>query len=130
MELTVEFYELGEKVRKMKKTNFDLYLEEQMRNPDFAERFERAGEAWDVAMQIASLRRRAGLSQNELARKLRTSQQNISRLESPAYEGHSLATLRRVAKALGATVRVTIEANTGAATISEPTTPYKVRRSE
>src|SRR5215212_9770602 len=92
----------------MSKTNFDLFLEEQLKDPDFAERFERAGEAWDVALQIAALREKAGLSQKDLARKLKTSQQNISRLESPAYEGHSLAMLRRVARVLGATLRVTI----------------------
>ena len=40
----------------MKKTNFDLHLEEQLRDPDFAERFKRAGEAWDVALQISALR--------------------------------------------------------------------------
>ena len=92
----------------MKKTNFDLYLEEQLKDPDFAERFEKAGEAWDVALQIAALREKAGLSQRDLARKLRTSQQNISRLESPTYEGHSLTMLRRVAEVLGVTVRVTL----------------------
>jgi hypothetical protein len=26
-------------------TNFDSYLEEQLKDPDFAERFEKAGEA-------------------------------------------------------------------------------------
>ncbi len=93
----------------MKKTNFDLYLEEQLKDPVFAERFERAGEAWDVALQIAALREKAGLSQKELAHKLRTSQQNISRLESTGYEGHSLSMLRRVAKALHARVRLVIE---------------------
>jgi DNA-binding XRE family transcriptional regulator len=77
----------------MKKTNFDLYLEEQLKDPDFAERFERAGEAWDVVLQLAALREKAGLSQKDLARKLHTSQQNISRLESPSYEGHSLTIL-------------------------------------
>src|SRR5256885_17136660 len=92
----------------MKKTNFDLYLEEQLNDPDFGERFERAGEAWDVALQLAALRQKAGLSQKDLARKLKTSQQNISRLESPSYEGHSLTMLRRVAEVLGATIRVTI----------------------
>ena len=92
----------------MKKTNFDRYLEEQLKDPAFAERFEKAGEAWDVALQIAALRQRAGLSQKQLARKLRTSQQNVSRLESPSYEGHSLTMLRRVAEVLGATIRVTI----------------------
>src|SRR6516225_2260003 len=114
----------------MKKTNFDLYLEEQLKDPDFAERFEKAGEAWDVALQIAALRQKAGLSQKDLARKLKTSQQNISRLESPSYEGHSLSTLRRVAEALGATVRVTFESPhpSGVANLSEPATPYKTRK--
>lgn len=95
----------------MKKTNFDLYLEEQLKDPGFAERFERAGEAWDVALQIAALRTKAGLSQKELAQKMHTSQQQISRLESPNYEGHSLSMLRRVAKVLSARVRVVIETN-------------------
>ena len=40
----------------MKKTNFDRYLEEQLENPAFAARFERAGEAWDVTLQIIALR--------------------------------------------------------------------------
>jgi len=33
-----------------------------------------------------------------------TSQQQISRLESTSYEGHSLSMLRRVAEVLGTTV--------------------------
>ncbi|WP_337286471.1 helix-turn-helix transcriptional regulator [Candidatus Methylomirabilis sp.] len=93
----------------MKKTNFDRYLEEQLQDPAFAARFERAGEAWDVALQISALRRQAGLSQKDLAKLLKTSQQQISRLESPGYEGHTLATLRRVAEALHARVRVMFE---------------------
>jgi transcriptional regulator with XRE-family HTH domain len=93
----------------MKKTNFDHYLEEQLRDPAFAARFERAGEAWDVALQIAGLRQKAGLSQKDLAKLVKTSQQQISRLESPGYEGHSLSTLRRVAEALHARVRVVFE---------------------
>lgn len=90
----------------MKQTNFERYLDEQLKDAAFAERFKRAGEAWDVALQLAALRRRAGLSQKDLARKLRTSQQQISRLESPGYEGHSLRVLRSVASALNARVRV------------------------
>jgi ribosome-binding protein aMBF1 (putative translation factor) len=93
----------------MKKTNFDRYVEEQLKDPAFAKRFDAAGEAWDVALQIAALREEAGLSQKDLARKLKTSQQNISRLESPSYEGHSLTMLRRVARALNARVRVVLE---------------------
>lgn len=36
----------------MSRTNFDRFLDEQLRDPDFAERFKAAGEAWDVALQI------------------------------------------------------------------------------
>ena len=93
----------------MKKTNFDRYLEDQLKDPAFAARFKQAGEAWDVALQIAALREQAGFSQRDLAKLLKTSQQQISRLESPGYEGHSLSMLRRVAEALHARVRVVFE---------------------
>jgi transcriptional regulator with XRE-family HTH domain len=110
----------------MKKTNFDRYLEEQLKDPDFAARFQRAGEAWDVALQLTALRERAGLSQAQLAALLKTSQQQISRLESPGYEGHSLSMLRRVAKALNARVRVTLEPadSAKALSVAEPPASY------
>ena len=114
----------------MKKTNFDTYLEEQLQDPAFAERFRQAGEAWDVALQLAALRQAAGLSQKDLARKLRTSQQQISRLESPAYEGHSLSMLRRVAKALNAELRVVFDPlpPPAAPGVAEAPGQYRTRR--
>ena len=93
----------------MKKTNFDCYRDKQLRDPAFAARFKHAGEAWEVALQISTLREKAGLSQQDLAKLLGTSQQQISRLESPGYEGHSLSMLRRVAAVLHAKVRVAFE---------------------
>jgi transcriptional regulator with XRE-family HTH domain len=92
-----------------RKTNFDRYLEDQLKDTDFVDRFKRAGEAWDVALQLAALRKKSGFSQKELARRVGTSQQQISRLESPSYEGHSLSMLRRVAKVLGASVHIEFE---------------------
>ena len=116
----------------MKKSNFDSYLEQQMQDPEFAARFERAGEAWDIALQIADLRRQAGLSQKELAKLLKTSQQQISRLESPGYEGHSLSMLRRVAEALNARVRVVFEADGHQAglRVAESKAPYRAKRQD
>jgi transcriptional regulator with XRE-family HTH domain len=114
----------------MKKTNFDRYLAEQLKDRAFAARFKRAGEAWDVALQIAALREQAGLSQAQLATLLKTSQQQISRLESPSYEGHSLSMLRRVARALNARVRVVLEPADSAKVLSvaEPPAPYRASR--
>jgi transcriptional regulator with XRE-family HTH domain len=114
----------------MKKTNFDRYLESQLKDPAFAARFERAGEAWDVALQIAALREQAGLSQKDLAKLLKTSQQQVSRLESPGYEGHSLSTLRRVAEVLHAKVRVIFEpvSEKTDKNVAEAKTPYRAKR--
>jgi len=116
----------------MKKTNFDRYLEDQLKAPAFAARFKQAGEAWDVALQITALREQAGLSQRALAKLLRTSQQQISRIESPAYEGHSLSMLRRVAEALHARVRVVFEPEEqGAGTrVSEAGVAYRAKRAK
>jgi len=121
---------MAEKSETVKKTNFDKYLEDQLKDPAFAARFERAGEAWDVALQIASLRTQAGLSQKDLAKILKISQQQISRLESPGYEGHSLSTLRRVASALHARVRVTFEPEKKEAgmRVAETTAVYSAQR--
>ena len=114
----------------MKHTNFDRYLKEQLADPAFARRFERAGQAWDVALQIAALRQRAGLSQRELAKRVKTSQQQICRLESPDYEGHSLSLLRRVARELNAQVRVVIEPEEAVMTsrVAETSAPYRAKR--
>jgi len=114
----------------MKKTNFDRYLEKQLQDPAFAARFKNAGEAWEVALQIAALRQRAGLSQNDVAKLLKTSQQQISRLESPGYEGHSLSMLRRVAGVLHARVRIVFEpAETRSGMhVAESPAPYRGKR--
>jgi DNA-binding XRE family transcriptional regulator len=115
----------------MKKTNFDHYLEEQLQDPAFAARFEHAGESWDVALQITALRQQAGLSQKELAKLLHTSQQQISRLESAGYEGHSLSMLRRVAEALHSKVRVIFEPveNQTGMHVAETPAPYQAKSS-
>jgi len=34
------------------KTNFDLYLKEQLKDPGFSEQFEEAGEAWDIDLRV------------------------------------------------------------------------------
>lgn len=63
---------------------------------------------WDLVLQLEALREQRGLSQAELAQKLGTRQQAISRLENPMYASHSLQMLRRVAEALNAYIDVVL----------------------
>jgi transcriptional regulator with XRE-family HTH domain len=87
----------------------------------------RAGEG---AGLIACRAMRAKSDRKELARRLKTSQQQISRLESPDYEGHSLANLRRVAEVLHARVRVVFEPEEKDAgkCVAEATASYGAKR--
>jgi len=57
-------------------------------------------------MQIVELRGRLGISQTELAKRMGTSQQAISRLESGEYDGFTLKTLERIAQATGAMLKI------------------------
>ena len=54
----------------------------------------------DVAQMIYDLRKQAGLTQQELAKLVGTTQSVISRLEDADYEGHSLSMVSRIAKAV------------------------------
>jgi len=59
-----------------------------------------------VARRIDALRKRAGLTQQQLAKLVGTTTSVISRLENADYEGHSLAMLRRIATALNKRVEL------------------------
>lgn len=90
------------------RTNFDRYLERKLQDPAARARFEAAGQAWDIALQLVALRQARGLTQKQVAELLGTRQQAIARLEDPAYTGHSLSMVRRYVEALGGSLRVTI----------------------
>jgi DNA-binding XRE family transcriptional regulator len=59
-----------------------------------------------VAHKIYELRKRAGLTQQQLAKLVGTTTSVICRLEDADYQGHSLAMLRRVASALNKRVEL------------------------
>lgn len=51
------------------KTNFGQSLVEQLKDEGIGERFKKAWEAWDVAMELTALRDESELSQKEFARR-------------------------------------------------------------
>jgi ribosome-binding protein aMBF1 (putative translation factor) len=57
-------------------------------------------EDYRVAQMIYDARTAAGLTQQQLADAVGTTQSVISQLEDADYQGHSLTMLRRIAKAL------------------------------
>jgi DNA-binding XRE family transcriptional regulator len=59
-----------------------------------------------VARKIYALRKRAGLTQKQLAKLVGTTTSVICRLEDAGYQGHSLAMLGRVANALNKRVEL------------------------
>lgn len=59
-----------------------------------------------IAAELKRLRSEAGLTQVELAERVKTSKSVISRLESAQYDAHSLTMLRRIANAVGRDVEI------------------------
>ena len=60
----------------------------------------------DIARKILALRTKAGLTQQELAKRVGTSKSAICGLEDADYEGHSLSMLKRIAEALDKRVEI------------------------
>ena len=81
--------------------DFGEYLKDQLRDPGFSAVFEEEKEKVDLAIKILNIRRKAGLSQKELAERIGTTQSVIARMENSAYSGYSVRMLRRIAAALG-----------------------------
>lgn len=84
---------------KQKARYFDDVLKEQLRDRHVRKHFHRARLAVELAHQMVQLREKLGISQAELAGRMGTKQQTISRLESGAYEGFTLKTLMKIAEA-------------------------------
>ena len=85
---------------------FQDYLKEQLKDSAFRKAYEEESIYAELAIQVARLRIQKRLTQRALARRLHTSQQTISRLDSPRNGSLSLRTLVKLAHALGKEVKV------------------------
>ena len=85
---------------------FKSRLREELKDPEFKRHYENERQALKLAIKIAALREQKGLSQQELAKRMGTSQQAISRIESGEYEGFTLKTLEKIAEATGMKVKI------------------------
>jgi ribosome-binding protein aMBF1 (putative translation factor) len=81
--------------------------ERKKRGKKFARGFEEGYEEFKIGVMLRQARETAGLTQEELARRLKTKKTAISRIENHA-EDIKLSTLKRVAGALGKRLQVSI----------------------
>ena len=93
-------------------TNKTIPVEESLKRwreePGFAEAFAALEGEFALASALISARADANITQGEIARRMRTSQPTVARLES-GHGNPSLNTLRRYAAATGKRLRLVFE---------------------
>jgi len=77
------------------------------RDPDFAENFEQGYEEFKLGVLLRQAREEAGLTQEELAKRINTKKTAISRIENHA-EDIKVSTLEKFAKALGKNLSISL----------------------
>jgi len=81
--------------------------ERKKRDKVFAKGFDEGYEQFKIGVVLRQVREEAGITQEELARRLKTRKTAISRIENHA-EDIKLSTLERVAGALGKRLQISI----------------------
>jgi len=85
------------------------YIENRKKSDsEFAMSYDSRYEEFKIGVILREARRKSGLTQEELARRIRTTKSAISRIENHA-EDIKLSTIEKVAKALGKKIVVEIK---------------------
>ena len=85
--------------------DFDVWLKEELKDPDFKAEYDRQQPEFAVINAIIEARRNKGITQKILAEKIGTKQSVISRLES-GRANPSVAFLKRLAQALNSHLEI------------------------
>ncbi len=96
-----------------RRTNWQRFLDGQMKNPAFRTLVEEELRALRVGAQIAALRQARKLSQTELAARAGMSAPNISRIENDPNPNLTLGRLTRIARAMGYEVQIRFQRRRG-----------------
>jgi transcriptional regulator with XRE-family HTH domain len=87
----------------------ERYIRERSaRDPEFAEGFDSGYAEFKIGVMLRRAREEAGLTQEQIAEKLRTKKSAISRIETRAGDIR-LSTLEKYAKALGRDLTVELD---------------------
>jgi ribosome-binding protein aMBF1 (putative translation factor) len=85
-----------------------VYIENRKKSdPEFSENFVEGYQEFKLGAMLRQAREEAGLTQEELARRINTKKTAISRIENHA-EDIKLSTLEKMAKALGKQLTISV----------------------
>lgn len=90
--------------------DFKTFKEEALQDAAFKMEYETLRPEFELIRQFIKARKKAKISQTDLAKKLKLQQPAIARLEGGAYATTSIAKLSRVAQALGYSLKVSLQA--------------------
>ena len=88
-----------------KARDFQEYLAQKLKNPQFKRYYDEYGKQLEIAYQILQLRKKEKLSQIELAKKLKTSQSDVARMEA-GQQNFTTDTLQKIASAFHRKLRI------------------------
>lgn len=93
-----------------KRPSFKSFKDEALKDEEFNEKYEAMGPEFELLEQFIKARKKAHLSQQELAQRLKVQQPSVARLEKGGYSSTSIATLSRVADAMGYSLKISLQA--------------------
>jgi len=88
-----------------KTIDFKAYLSEKLKDKQFKKHYDDYGKRLEVAYKILQMRKNAGISQTELARKIGTKQSNVVRMES-GCQNFTTQTLQKIADVFGRSLKI------------------------
>ena len=92
----------------MNRTRVDDLHREWMKDPKYRREYKALDEEFSLTAAMIEARSRAGMTQEQVARRMKTTQAAIARLESRGSKP-STSTLRRYARATGSRLRISFE---------------------
>ena len=86
-------------------TDFQDHLRQELKDPKFKKAYDEYGRQLDVAYKMLLLRKKAKISQAQLAKRMGTTQSNVARMES-GDQNFTVETLDKIASSFGKELHV------------------------
>jgi DNA-binding XRE family transcriptional regulator len=93
------------KIKEMPMTTFREDLEQRLKNPQFREEYEQLESDFIIMQALIDVRKKLGLTQQQLAERTKINQADISKIEK-GISNPSLNTLKKLAKGMNMRLKI------------------------